>query len=199
MRQLALEISPPPEPTLESFFPGANAELLGRLRALAAGRLAESVLYIWGEPGSGRSHLLRACAAAALAVADDVETLAEPAQLELFHAINRAREAGGTVLAAGNAPPARLPLREDLRTRLAWGLVYELKPLTDDERALYLRAEGERRGMRVSDEVIRYLLAQVRRDLPSLLGIMAYLDRRSLELKRPLTVPMVREALKALL
>lgn len=64
MKQLALEISPPPDPTLENFVPGDNAELLERLRELAAGRLAESIVYLWGEPGSGRSHLLTACAAA---------------------------------------------------------------------------------------------------------------------------------------
>ncbi len=45
-RQLALPISPPPEPTLDNFVPGANAELLARLRALAAGQYAESVLYL---------------------------------------------------------------------------------------------------------------------------------------------------------
>jgi len=198
MRQLALPISPPPEPTLENFVPGANTELVARLRELLAGRLAESVLYLWGAPGCGRTHLLRACAGAALAVADDVEALDEPAQVALFNAINQARERGGTVLAAGAAPPAQLPLRADLRSRLAWGLVYEVKPLTDEERAQYLRAEAARRGLRVGDEVVRYLLAQVRRDLPSLVAIMEHLDRTALERRRPLTLPLVREALKAL-
>ena len=97
---------------------------------------------------------------------------------------------------AGNAPPAQLPLREDLRSRLAWGLVYHVKPLTDEERATYLRAEAARRGMRVPDEVIGYLLTHVRRDLPTLLAILDELDRTSLELKRPVTLPLVREALK---
>jgi chromosomal replication initiation ATPase DnaA len=59
MRQLALGISPPPEPSLDNFVPGQNAELLARLRELKAGGLAESIVYLWGEPGSGRSHLLQ--------------------------------------------------------------------------------------------------------------------------------------------
>ncbi len=58
MKQLALEISPPPQPTLENFVPGANAELLARLRDFRAGTFAEAVLYLWGAPGSGKSHLL---------------------------------------------------------------------------------------------------------------------------------------------
>ena len=142
MRQLALGISPPPDPSFANFVSGANAELLARLRELADGRLAESIFYLWGVPGSGRSHLLVAAAHAAtrpLVVADDVEALDEAQQQALFNRINEARESGGAVLAAGAAPPAQLPLREDLRSRLAWGLVYQVKPLTDAERALYLQ------------------------------------------------------------
>lgn len=202
MRQLALDLSPPHEPTLENFVPGANREIVARLHAFADATLTEAIVYLWGEAGSGRSHLLAATARAAvrpggITLADDVEQLDEPGQAALFSAINTARESGGAVLAAGNAAPALLPLREDLKSRLAWGLVYHLKPLTDAERALYLRAEAGRRGIRLADEVIWYLLSHVRRDLPSLAAILDELDRTSLERKRPVTLPLVREALKA--
>jgi len=197
-RQLALPITSPPEPTLENFVTGANAELLARLRALAAGELAESVLYLWGEPGSGRSHLLAASARPGLAVADDVERLDEAGQIALFNAINAARDAGGTVLAAGNAPPAQLALREDLKSRLAWGLVYQVKPLTDAEKALTLHGEATRRGLKLSDEVVWYLLTHVRRDLHSLIGLLDRLDRASLEQRRAVTLPLVRELIRSL-
>jgi len=197
-RQLALPISPAPEPTLENFVPGANAELLARLRALAAGELAESVLYLWGEPGSGRSHLLAASARPGLVVADDVERLDEAGQIALFSAINAARDAGGTVLAAGNAPPAQLALREDLKSRLAWGLVYQVKPLSDAEKALTLHSEAARRGLKLSDEVVWYLLTHVRRDLHSLTGLLDRLDRTSLEQRRAITLPLVRELIRNL-
>ena len=194
MRQLALKISPPPQPTLDNFVPGANAELLVRLREFQENKLKENILYLWGDAGSGKSHLLRACAGSN--VVDDVQILDEPSQIALFNAINEARHSGGKVLAAGNAPPPLLPLREDLKSRLAWGLVYHVKPLTDEERATYLRAEAQRRGMRVPDEVIGYLQTHVRRDLPTLLAILDELDRTSLELKRPVTLPLVRDALR---
>lgn len=197
-RQLALPISPPPEPTLENFVPGANAELLSRLRALAAGELAESVLYLWGEPGSGRSHLLAASARPGLVVADDVELLDAAGQISLFNAINAARDAGGTVLAAGNAPPAQLALREDLKSRLAWGLVYHVKPLTDAEKALTLHGEAARRGLKLSDEVVWYLLTHVRRDLRSLIALLDRIDRASLEQHRAVTLPLVRELIRNL-
>lgn len=197
-RQLALPISPPPQPALDNFVPGVNAELLATLRELAAGRCAESVIYLWGEAGSGRSHLLRASAREGVVCADDVESLDEAGQIALFNAINRARELGGTILAAGNAPPAQLALREDLKSRLAWGLVYQVKPLSDAEKALYLRAEAARRGLQVSDEVVWYLLSHVRRDLHTLTGLLERLDRASLEQGRPITMPLVREALRSL-
>jgi DnaA family protein len=196
-RQLALPLQPPPAPTLDNFVPGRNGELVARLRALQAGRSTEAVLYLWGGAGSGRSHLLRACARDGVRIADDVERLEEPAQVELFHEINRAREAGGTVLAAGALPPARLELREDLRSRLAWGLVYEVLPLSDEERAFYLLGEAARRGMRLTDDVADYLLTRVRRDMASLGAILDHLDRVSLERRRAVTLPLVREVLRA--
>jgi DnaA family protein len=194
LKQLALAISPPPQPTLDNFVPGANAELLARLRDLQTGGFREAVLYLWGEAGSGKSHLLRACSGRR--GVDDVQSLAEVEQIDLFNAINAARESGGTVLAAGNAPPAQLPLREDLKSRLAWGLVYQVKPLTDGERAQFLRSEAARRGLRLPEEVVAYLLTRMKRDLRSLTAILDRLDRFSLETKRPITLPMLRDAFK---
>jgi DnaA family protein len=196
-RQLPLEISPPADPALDNFIPGANAEALERVRALAAGTLREAILYLWGEAGSGRSHLLRAAARAnpGLVVADDVETLDAAAQQALFVAINAAREGQAPVLASGSAPPAGLALREDLRTRLGWGLVYQLRPLTDAEKALHLRAEARRRGLRLTDEVVWYLLHRLPRDVATLNAVLERLDRHSLARQRPITLPLIREAL----
>ena len=207
MRQLVLEISPPPEPLFEGFVTGRNEELVAKLKDVAAGRAAETVVYLWGERGSGRSHLLNATlhaveVPARLTVADDVDSLSEQAQVALFNRINEIRAAvsgqRGTLLAAGSAPPAQLALREDLKSRLAWGLVYQVHTLTDPEKAGYLRDAATRRGLAISDEVVSYLLTHVRRDLPTLVAILAHLDEYSLSRQRPLTLPLVREALATL-
>src|SRR6185295_18415887 len=127
MQQLPLGISQGAEPAFDNFVAGRNAEALARVRALAAGTLGERIVYLWGEPGSGRSHLLQAAARAnpGLVTVDNVETLDAEGQQALFVAINE----GSAVLAAGAKPPAQLALRADLATRLAWGLVYQLVPL----------------------------------------------------------------------
>lgn len=199
MQQLPLDITPPSEPRLDNFVRGANAEALASVRRLAAGKLPEAIVYLWGEPGSGRTHLLRAAAQAnpALVVADDVEALDAEAQQALFGAVNAARDGGAGVLAAGSSPPARLALREDLRTRLAWGLVYHLKPLSDAEKASHMRAEAARRGLTLSDEVVGYLLTRLPRDLGNLGRVLEVLDRYSLAKQRALTLPLVKEALLA--
>jgi DnaA-homolog protein len=196
MQQLPLEISPPAPPSFDNFLPGGNAEALAGIRALAEGRLAEAIVYVWGESGSGKSHLLNAAARAnpGLVVADDVERLDAGAQQALFNAINAAREGGAPVLAAGSAPPAQLALREDLRSRLGWGLVYQTKLLADADKAAHLRAEAARRGLQLGEEVVGYLLTRLPRDLSSLNYILDALDRHSLAKQRPLTLPLVREA-----
>lgn len=216
MRQLVLPLRPAPEPTFDNFVPGANAELLARLREAGRARASEAVVYLWGVAGSGRTHLLHAAVrgaanaayagagavltapAARLLAIDDVERLADDEQVALFGLINRARDGAGTVLAAGNAPPAQLVLRADLRSRLGWGLTYQVHALSDADKALWLGAEAARRGLRLADDVAGYLLTHVRRDMPSLNAILEHLDRYSLERQRALTLPLVRAALREL-
>jgi DnaA-homolog protein len=197
MQQLPLAISRRPAPAFDNFVAGPNAEALSRVQSLAHGTLGERIVYLWGEAGSGRSHLLAAAAHAnpALVVADDVEQLGAAEQHALFVAINEARDGGAAVLAAGGQPPARLTLRADLKSRLAWGLVYQLVPLSDADKARHLKALAAGRGLLLSDEVAAYLLARLPRDMASLDAVMEVLDRYSLMRQRALTLPLVREAL----
>ncbi len=219
-RQLLLDIRPAQQPRLDNFVPGANGELLACLRALARPRAFDAV-YLWGPPGCGRSHLLRASHAAAgqaqrravfvagaeagadlpcppgsLLIVDDVERLGDAAQVALFRAFNTARLAGLALLLSGPAPPRDLQLREDLRTRIGSALVFEVRPLSESERALTLRSHAAQRGMRLDDELVAYLLRHAPRDLPSLMALLDALDRASLALKRPVTLPLLREVLR---
>ena len=171
-RQLALPISPPPEPTLENFVPGANART-ARAPARAARRGARRVGALpVGRAGQRAQPPARGAARGpGSSVADDVERLDErPADRRCSTRINAAREPARRCSPRATRPPAQLALREDLKSRLAWGLVYQVKPLSDAEKALTLHAEAARRGLQLSDEVVWYLLTHVRRDLPSLIA-----------------------------
>lgn len=223
MKQLALDFAVTPSPTFASFVAGRNTELLHNLMRLAAGDASERFIYIWGLAGSGRTHLLKSAVAAAQAAGasaayiaasgatrfaadmafmdcvavDDANRLGAAAQIELFNVYNVLRERNAMLLVSGNAPPVQLKLREDVVTRLGWGLVYQVHALSDEEKtqALIIHAEG--RGFRLSGEVCNYLLHHVRRDLPTLLAMLDALDRHSLETKRPVTVPLLRELLNS--
>ena len=197
MQQIPLEISPRIEPDFDNFVAGPNGEALARVRELASGDSRERIVYLWGTPGCGRTHLLRAAARASpsLVVADDVDQLDAAGEQALFVAINEARDGGPGVLAAGPKPPAQLALRADLRTRLAWGLVYELLPVGDADKAAHLKSLAEARGLQLSDDIVRYLLTRLPRDLASLQQVLEVLDRHSLMRQRALTLPLAKEAL----
>jgi len=126
-----------------------------------------------------------------------VERLDPAAQIALFNACNAIREQHGLLLASGNAPPAQLPLRQDLVTRLGWGLVYQVHGLSDDEKAQALKCRAAERGFALADDVCAYLLNRAPRDMSSLLALLEDLDRYSLEAKRPVSVALARELLHA--
>ncbi len=219
MNQLALDLRPKPAPSLDNFVVGANDELMARLRALAQARCFDAI-YLWGPPGSGRTHLLAAVARLAdrqrplvhlqaididsdiaappggLVVIEDVDQLADAAQIGLFRLFNAARVIGFALLLSGNAPPTELRLREDLRTRIGQSLIFEVKPLTDEEKSAALRRHALLRGMRFADDLVAYLLRHGRRDLPSLLAVLDGVDRATLERKRHATLPLLREVMQ---
>lgn len=218
MRQLLLDLIPDHPPTLENFATGGNADALTALAGWLSAENREPSLFLWGESGAGKTHLLRACATfsdctytdaqtdpnlgslpaeAGFLAVDNVEALDGEGQIALFNHFNRLRAAGGRLLTAAEAPPLQLALREDLRTRLGSGLIFRLRPLSDAEKIATLSAQATQRGMRLSPEALDYVLARAPRDMRSLSAFLAALDRYSLEHQRPLTLPLLRELLQA--
>lgn len=202
MKQLLLDIQPAPAPTLENFVPGRNAEALHSMYLAATGKADVRFIYLRGGGGSGKSHLLQAYSelakqhGVAMVIADDVQRLDEEAQIALFNTYNRLRESGGALIAAGEAAPMQMGLRDDLATRLSWGLVYQLQPLSDEEKAQALKAHADERGMKLPDEVLEYCLRHLRRDLRTLMATLDALDKWSLTAKRPVTLPLLRQMLQ---
>jgi DnaA-homolog protein len=196
LKQLLLDIQPVAKPTLDNFIVGKNAEALHNLKQALLGTPETRFIYLWGALGSGKSHLLSACEAIGMRVADDVHLLDDTAQIELFNTFNQTKQAGGTLVTAGLHAPTQMGLRDDLATRLAWGLVYQLHPLTDQEKAEALQAHARERGMKLPVEVVDYCLRYLRRDLPTLMAVLDALDEWSLTEKKPVTVPMLKKLLQ---
>ena len=222
MKQLLLDIAPPPPPTLANFVPGRNVELLQTLSNVVEGLERERFIYLWGRAGCGRSHLLQAIAGVCVrrkmsaayfsctletdfavngeadcVTVDDVDRLSAKAQIGLFNLYNHLREEGRAfLLVSGPAAPAQLNLRADLLTRLGWGLVYQVHELSDEEKIKAMKRHAKDRGLDLPQEVCDYLLRHGRRDLPSLMATLDALDGFSLANQRKITVPLVRELLQ---
>ena len=212
MRQLILDLLPEAAPSIDNFVAGGNADALAGLADWLAPENRESSLLLWGDSGSGKTHLLRACGACftdacanpdlsglddniPFFAIDNVEALSADGQIALFNLFNRLRAAGGRLLTAAGQPPQGLSLREDLRTRLGSGLVYRLAPLTDGEKQAALAAQAAARALPLPPGALDYLLARTTRDMRHLMAILVALDRYSLEHKRPITLPLLREVL----
>lgn len=134
----------------------------------------------------------------ALVAVDDIHRVAgteawQRALIVLFDAL--AEKGSAFVATARNAPNAIKRLLPDLSSRLAWGPVFQLEPLTDDEKIIALQQRASRRGFELPDESVRYLLKRQQRDMHTLCSTLDALDNASLVAQRKLTLPFVKSLL----
>ena len=128
---------------------------------------------------------------------DDIDQLDDRLVGSLFRILNTVQASKAIhIFMAGKAAPASLQLREDLRTRLGWGLVFQTQLLDDDEKIQALGEAARARGLVLSPDVLPWLLNRFYRDMPSLMALIDALDAYSLETKRAVTLPLVRELLQ---
>ena len=196
------------------------------IEAFASGELDEQQLYVWGEAGAGKSHLLTAACrrvgesglrvayvpgelanqpsalegleSCGLVCIDDLQRLDHGAETDLFHCINRCRAADTRLLFAADRTVERLGLiLPDLATRLNWGPVFHIEPLAGVEILLALRREFESRSLSASDELLSWIVRRYPRDMRAMKELVDQLDQASLSEKRRLTVPFVRQVVEA--
>jgi DnaA-homolog protein len=222
MKQIALDIGLNRGPTLASFFAGPNEAPLRHLQLWAGSPTRSPVpTYLWGASGSGKTHLLKAVAESlreqgatagwldatvheppefeenwTVVLLDDVQLYTAVQQHAAFNWFVNAQTQQKGVLAAGALPPADLKLREDLRTRLGWGHVFQLQVLTEPERRAVLRQAADARGVFIGDEVMDFMLTRFSRDLGSLMLLLHELDGYALRTKRAITIPLIKAMLE---
>ena len=216
MKQLVLDLGAEQAPSLDTFEVGQNAELAHLMQQFARRSAREHFAYLWGESAAGKTHLLQGLAATegarylspdaseadftftpeiSLYLLDDCDQLSPDRQIDAFALFNQIREHGAYMVSTGPVPPAVLPVREDLRTRMGWGLIYQIHGLSDEEKIAALTHAAAARGLTLSASVLPYLLSHFKRDMRSLSTMLEALDQYSLETQRPVTLPLLRDLL----
>ncbi|MEZ5646838.1 MAG: DnaA regulatory inactivator Hda [Burkholderiaceae bacterium] len=226
MKQMALDIGLAPVPTLDNFIEVGNEAVLEHLRLWTGNpRRSPVPTLVWGESGSGKTHLLHAVRESLreqgarvgwldagvrhpadfdeqwqVVLLDDVQLYTADQQAAAFnwfvHAQAPAHGPARWVLAASDRPPADLLLREDLRTRLGWGHVFQLQVLGEAERRSVLRRAADERGVFLGDDVMDYMLNRFSRDLSSLMMLLQQLDAYALRTQRAITIPLIKSMLE---
>ncbi|WP_277052887.1 DnaA regulatory inactivator Hda [Zestomonas thermotolerans] len=228
--QLPLGVRLRDDATFANYYPGANAAALGYVERLceADAGWTESLIYLWGSEGVGRSHLLQAACLRfdqlgeqavylplgevvehgpelldnledfELVCLDDLDAVVGHDDWEeaLFHLFNRLRDSGRRLLLAATASPRELGVGlPDLQSRLSLALVFQLQPLSDEDKLRALQLRASRRGLHLTDEVGRFILTRGARSMSALFELLDRLDQASLQAQRKLTIPFLKEVL----
>ena len=209
--QLLLNLVEPEAPTLENFRVGVNGELIAALKDCRKG-VGPQFIYIWGPPGSGRSHLLRALTptqrmrvpefdeATLLYTVDNVEKLDEEDLERLFYLMNEVRaHPASRIVCAGAVRPNELEIREDVKTRLMWGLAYRLQYLSADEAVEEFLRLARERGIEFGPGQRRWIEIRCPRDMRGLRRFLDAVDALAVREQRRITAALLDAALKDVL
>ncbi len=134
----------------------------------------------------------------ALVCLDEVESIAGMPEWEtaLFNLYNQLAEAGKRLVVAAKLPPVQVAWQlPDLASRLQSGLVFQLHGLDDEAKSTALQLRANARGFELPAEVAEFLLQRSERDMSSLFNMLQKLDDISLEKKRRITIPLLKELL----
>jgi DnaA family protein len=129
---------------------------------------------------------------------DDIHLIAGDKrwQQAIFDLYNRVLEQNNYLLISGNESAQKLGISlPDLVSRLTWGLTEQIKPLDDDEKVIAIQYRATQRGLFLSDEVVKFLLNRLSRDMGSLITSLDILDKASIQEQRKITIPFIKEVL----
>lgn len=226
MQQLPLDIKLADFALFETYYSGPNEAPVAALQHLAS-QSGQQVHWLWGRPGSGRSHLLQATVAAAagrcawlplgnpdelspqildgmgeleLLCVDDIDAVAgDPLwERQLFRVFEELKaRQGRLVLSAASVPAEAGFALPDLASRLASGPVWRLRRLSDEDLLAALQLRARWRGLDLSAEAAGYLVRRVTREFSALFELLDKADQAALAAQRRLTVPFLKSVLEA--
>ena len=195
MDQLLLNIHPPSIKSIENFVIGDNFEAISVIKKFTTDKNLQ-FFYLWGVQGSGKSHLSSVVKKNNILVIEDIESMNDIEQIQAFSIFNNCKENGKKLFITGSNSPNNMGLRSDLASRLSWGIVYQIKALTDNEKKLALLSHSKQKGMSSNVKVIEYCMKNLKRDLHYLIATLDALDNWSLKTKKPMTIPLLKKLLE---
>lgn len=164
--------------------------------------------HIWAVISGARcmeaSQLTRAAAEAIIAAGEAarpwvVENLPQLAEEQaLFHLLNAVREQGGALLLTTPEPPAQMAITlPDLRSRLCAAPLATLDTPDDAVLTAVIQKQFADRQLRVSEDVVRYLLLRMDRSFAAARHWVERIDATALAEQRKVTTALVRGLLDA--
>ena len=220
MNQLGLPISLDSKMLLDNFL--GNKNLLEFITQLYVGKTSAEI-YVYGEPGLGKTHLLQGVVLKVLSnkqsamyidcnnslpghvlesieqlnwiSIDNIDLINDNEQDLFFDLYNRAKQAKVSMLISGSGLPSDLSVMKDLKTRLGLTTIFQLQSLDDELTMLVLNNQMIDRNLSIDSKVYEYLFKYYSRDVKVLLTAMDDLDKASLQAKQSITIPFVKKTL----
>ena len=222
MNQLGLPFSINASFVLDDFSGEKNQELVVNILNLIKGK-ATANIFVYGDKGFGKSHLLQGVIIEGLKqdqksvyldlnddistdifelisdfqiiALDNVDQCNQDNEKYIFDLINKLHSTNQMIVFSSRVKPEGLSVFIDLKTRLSLASIYSLNRLDDDEIQNVIKRKLNNKSLKVDQRVIDYLIKNQTRDLKKIVEIIDKLDTFSLEKKRSITVPLIRQML----
>ena len=133
---------------------------------------------------------------------DDVQFIIgkDNTQEEFFHTFNTLIDKKRQIIISADKSPADLDGLEDrLKSRLGWGLVADIHPLTYELRLGILQAKAEQKSLNLKQEVMEFLANKITNNVREMEGALNRLAVHASIQKSEISVDLVKNVLKDLL
>ena len=133
---------------------------------------------------------------------DDVQFIIgkDNTQEEFFHTFNTLIDKKRQIIISADKSPADLDGLEDrLKSRLGWGLVADIHPLTYELRLGILQAKAEQKSLQLKQEVMEFLANKITNNVREMEGALNRLAVHASIQDSEISVDLVKDVLKDLL
>ncbi|MFV1997246.1 MAG: DnaA regulatory inactivator Hda [Acidiferrobacterales bacterium] len=172
-----------------------KTHLLQAICRVASDHQFQPVYIPLADASSLSPEILAGISDSAFVCIDDVDIIAGRDEWEraLFTLFEEVRGHTPLIVTAKSSPRSSGLIMQDLLTRLASGLVYQMQLLSDQNKIAAMQLRAAQRGFDLTNEVANYVLNRYPRDTHVLFGLLDELDKASLATQRRITIPFIQK------